>query len=261
MITLFDLWENFIGEVNTHQGGHVKPNRNFKNWCNTISKDIFNDLYAEYEKTRVISTMLNPFLVVKNVVVTGIPNQMWDQVVKPSNYNYFASARRLTKNGKSCGCNVYDTIDSAGKETECDQYIDEDELQALQMQADNNLCEVVIDKVKTNQWAAVCQHKTKGPTIEKPKCAEYDGGLMIAPKNMGIIILSYFRKPKEATFEYTITNPGAENEYIQYNSSTSQPLEWDDKMMPEFLSRLKDKYGVFVREPLISMDGKSGSKV
>ncbi len=261
MITAFTLWENLIGEVNTHQGGHIKPNRNFIQWVNTISKDIFNDLYAEYEKTRIMSNMLTPFLRTKNVIVTPVPNQMWDVVVKPADYNYFASARRLTRDGKSCGCSIYETIDGrTGKESECDLYLDEDDLKALQDQADANLCEVVIDKIKNNQWAAVCGHRTLGPTIKNPKCTDFEGGLKLAPKNMGVIIWDYFRKPLEATFLYTIINPGAEDEYIQFNTA-SQALEWDDKMIPEFIARLKDKYGVFVREPQISQDGKANSKV
>lgn len=262
MITAFKLWENFIGEANTHQGGHIKPNRNFINWCNTISIDIYNDLVKEFEKTRVISDMLTPFLRIKNITVSAVPNQMWDVVALPSDYNYFASARNIRKNGISCGCSKYDTIDGKnGVEiTECTSYIDEDEMERLQIEKDKNLVEVSIEKIRTAQWTSVCQHVTMGPTVNEPKCTQYEGGLQLAPKGFSVIILTYFRKPIEAEFLYTILNPGAENEYIQYNIN-SKKFEWDDKMIPEFLTRLKEKYGTFVREQSLVGSGIQGKKI
>src|SRR5438128_8793083 len=103
MITLFELYEIFIGEANTHQGGHAKPHRNFVNWVNTISKDIMNALVAEFEKTGVFSEMLTRFLVTKNVYVTPVPSQMWNMITFPPDYNYFATASVILKGDLSCG--------------------------------------------------------------------------------------------------------------------------------------------------------------
>lgn len=263
-ITLFQLNENMIGEVNTHQGGHMKPNRNLTQWANTISKDIYNDLIEEFEKTRVISNKLQPFLKIKNIFFNSIAHQMWDAIKLPPDYNYFASAVvvRKGKEQEPCGCKIYDTIDgNTGLEGSCKTYIDEDELNAAQLQADDNLKEFNISLVKTNEWNGVVNHVNLGPTHNAPKCTQYDGGLQIAPKRLGVIILKYFRKPLESTFDYTIINPDTEDEYYQYNASTSQVLEWDDKLIPEFMARLKEKYGVLVREPMITKAGQDNIKI
>lgn len=261
MITAFKLYEKLIGEANTHQGGHAKPNRNFIDWVNTISIDIFNDLVAEFEKSNVISEMLTVFLKTKNVVVTPVPSQMWDLVTFPTDYNYFATASLIRKGDKSCGCKCYDTCgDIKEVEEECSILLDDDEMEALKIKSDKELCEFSIDKVRTAQWEAICKHKTMPPSIKSPKCTQFERGLKLAPKGLGIIVMNYFRKPKEAEFLYTITNPGLENEYIQFDPN-SQPLEWDDKMIPEFIARLKEKYGTFIREQFVQKSGVDNQKV
>lgn len=259
MISLFDLWEEFIGTVNTHQGGHVKPNRNFVMWVNSISKDLFKEKCEDYQKSQILSDDITIFLKTVNINVPLVPNQMWDLIKTPPDYEFFADARVYRRgagdNAKACGCIVYDTIDGkTGDKGQCTDYIDEDELAAMQAQQDANLCEVGINKVPTNRWQAICEHRNLKPTVNNPKCTQFDKGFKIAPKGIGVIILDYFRAPAKATFDYTILNPGLENEYIQF-AATSLPLEWKSTMVPEFIAQLQKKYGRFVREPQIEQAG------
>lgn len=261
MISLFDLWEELAGTVNTHQGGHIKPNRNFTKWANTISLDIFKDMVEDYQRSQVMSDELTIFLSTVNVIVPRVPAQKWDIIKLPDTYKFFASAkvvRRAGDNGAAC-CDTCDTID--GATGDCKKYIDPDEIALEAQAADDNLTEWPIEKVPTNRWAGVCNHVNLPPTLINAKITQYDQGFKLAPKGLGIIVMDYFRTPRPATFAFTILNPGAENEYIQYDAVTSLPLEWGDTMIPEFLARLQKKYGRFVREQVIEQAGKDDTKI
>lgn len=257
-IDSFKLWEKLCGKVNTHQGGHVRPNRNFMDWVNDIRLEIFEEEYKAWEKSQIITDRLSPFLKSINIVVTGVSNQMWDLVKLPADYEHFSSARIWRRDGEPCGCNTCDTIDGAtGEKTKCNFLLDADEMELAKIEADSRLCEISIDKVDNARWGAICKHKTLSPQKTGiPKLTQYDGGLKIAPKGTGIIILDYFRLPKPATFEYTILNPNTEQEYIQYNAVTSIPLEFSELLIPEFLDRLQKRYGTFVREPGLYEQGE-----
>lgn len=252
MISLFDLWQKLIGTVNTHQGGHVRPHRNFVEWVNDISFSLFEEEYSVWEKEQVISDRLMPFLRSYNIVVSPESNQMWDVVKLPADYEHFSSARVIRKNGVSCGQLGLPTVSGKDcKPAACPLYLDEDEQELLRQQADAALVECTITKVTNNRWAAICQHKMLHPTANNPKCTQFERGLKLAPKGLGVIVLDYLRLPKKGSFAYTISNPGTEQEYIQYDADNSQPLEWSETLINEFITRLQKKYGVFVREELL----------
>jgi hypothetical protein len=259
MITLFDLWEKFTGKVNTHQGGGVRPNRNFVQWVNDISLAIFEEEYQAWEKSQVISDRLMPFLVSMNVIVNPTGGQLWDIVKVPANYEHFSSARVIRKNGNSCGDSELVTVDGRDgcTEVKCDLYIDADEKKLLQQKADNKLKEITIEKIVNNRWAGLLDHESDKPSWDKPACTQYDGGLKVAPKGLGVIILDYLRLPVKGTFAYTIVDAGLETEYIQYDDGNSVPLEWSQTLINEFINRLKKDYGTFVREEMIYQHGEN----
>lgn len=256
MITSFELWQKLIGKVNTHQGGHVRPHRNFVDWVNDISFALFEEEYGVWEKTQQITDRMMPFLESVNVLVTSKSGQMWDLVTLPTYYEHFSSARIYKKKELYCGDRSLITIDGdTGKETRCANYIDEDDKELLRRQQDASICEITITKVKNNQWGAICKHKSKGPSMDNPICTQYKAGLKLAPKGIGVIVMDYFKLPTKCTFDYTITNPGTESEYIQYNPA-SIPLDWSQTMINEFINRLQKNYGTFVREPLLYEQGE-----
>jgi hypothetical protein len=234
MIDLFDLYDEFCGTVNTVQGGHVRPNRNFVKWCNTISKEIFVEEFKAFETAEIISDELGTFLKSVNAIVTPMRGQMWDLVKLEAEYQYFASARiRLFQNQ----CYADNELAFKAKDV-----IDQDEREQLILDAESNIEEIGITKKTNNRWEAITRRKTNKPSFDKPYCTRFDGGLKVAPKNIGVIILDYFRMPAEATFEYTVINEGLESEYIQYNGSSSKPLEWPATLRAKFIARLKQKY-------------------
>jgi hypothetical protein len=64
-------------------------------------------------------------------------------------------------------------------------------------------------------------------------------------------VLDYLRLPKEATFSYTV---GPDDQII-YNQAGSQPLEWSELLIPEFLARLSTKYGKRIRNEFVYQAG------
>lgn len=240
MIDLFDLYEETCATVNTVQGGHIRPHRNFTKWVNTISMDLFKEFYREFETSQVIPDELDIFLRSTNMIVTPTPGQMFDVVKFPDEYKFFASARLRTYQNR-CYANPSMEVAIMG-----DKVMDEDERQQYLLEADQLISEIGITKKTNNRWEALTSRKTFRPSLTDPYCTQFDGGLKIAPKNTGMIVVDYFRLPPDATFEYTIIGEGTEDEYIQYNATTSRKLEWANTMRPRFIAALKAKYGDMV---------------
>lgn len=258
MIDLFRLYEKFCGTYNTQQGGHVRPSRNFVDWANDISMEVFKEFVPLAEKNQQIKDYLSPFLKSKNVVITNVPGAMHDIIKFPKDYEHYASARVFyDANSNGCACAGLPAIDgNSGKDCEL-PYRDSENTKS----DGSELCEVSITKVDNKRWGSICNHKTLFPTKENPKITQFDGGFKIAPKGVGIIVLDYYRKPVLASFNHTITNPGSIDEYYQYNDSASTKLEWSPVLVSEFVNRIGKKYGKFIREQFIFETSELDRKV
>lgn len=262
MIDLFELYEKVCGTFNTQQGGHIRPHRNFVDWVNDVSIELFEEYVAVAEKNQQISDYLTPFLKSVNVVVNPIAGTMYDVIKFPTDYEHYGSARVFyNSNETGCPCQGLPIIDGKdGKECE-NPYQDEDDKIKAQLKSEEGLCESSIIKVDNQRWGSICGHKTMSPTKKNPKITQFDGGFKIAPKQLGVIVLDYYRKPVKATFDYTITNPGNIDEYLQYNSGTSTKLEWSSVLVNEFVNRIGKKYGKFIREQFIFETSELDRKV
>lgn len=229
MITLFEIWEKFIGEYNTHQGGHVRPHRNFVNWVNDISLEIFGEKYLEWQKSQASSDHLaKPFLrSTPTILKKG--TKTYDILEFPSDYGHFSSCRYIHK-GDFKPLNAEDL-----------------DLQKTGYYYTNtNYHEVTIELVDNDRWGAIGEHRFKSPKITRPFMTQYQGGFKIAPIGIGTVIIDYLKEPDKGTFLYTL----GVGDQIIYDTA-SKPLEWSPLVMKEFMSRLGMKYGKFIREPLI----------
>jgi hypothetical protein len=256
MIDVFDLYERFCGKVNTHQGGHARPHRNFLNWVRDINVTLFKEYYKVFEKTQNVSDVLTPFLRSRNVVITGRPGQMHDLIRKPADYERLAHIRIYYRGGITLGKRGLDTCNCEGQPTECPAYVDDDLQEMLQANADAELKEITAEKLDNGRWGALAARVSKKASVTNPKVTQYDEGLKILPKGLGVVILDYFRLPATPTMNYTIIDEGLETERIQYNRATSQPLEWSETLIDEILSRLEIAYGVHSRNQLVLAQGE-----
>lgn len=247
MIDPFDLYLSFQSTVNTFQGGWFRPETDFIQKCNDISKKLWDKWTRMAEKSQEVKDNLFPFFKSKNYIVKNAG--VYSAFSPDADYGRFAAARIIIegdrfvpniKLGWGEGC------ENAAKEfkTEAeitDEYYDE----VRQFDVD------MIDDIK---WGAVNKHKTKKPTVESPKMRQINGGFEVAPRKVSVIVLDYYREPKIATFKYTLS-PGdvqtGAGDQIIYNKE-SQPLEWPFNVRDEFLVGLGEAYGVFTRDQFVT---------
>jgi hypothetical protein len=244
MFTSLFLYQNFSSLVNTAQGAWFRPQTDFEVQANAVGTEIWKFLTNKAEKSQQEKDYLRPFLKTKNIIV-ATQNNFYGIVTPPKEYERFSSARLIIHkektlpdksidNGKCCNADIF-------KQEEInDEYY-------------KNISQSEIDLIDDKNWAACLQHKKKYPTLEKPKMLQIEGGFRVAPKGVSVVVLDYYILPKYATFKYTIS-PGNEQtgagDDIVFDTS-SQPFEWPVTVLPEFLWRLAQRYGIFIEKELI----------
>lgn len=249
MIDLFDLYKRFCSDVNTFQGGLFRPERDFEQNVNTISQDTWNEWTVQAEKTQEIDDGLAPFLKIINVIVASTRGN-YGLALYPKDYGRYSAARILLHQ-ESCLCDD-------GKDTYEDGYcskkgIAETELQKqVKLEAyKDGIVEQQFYKVESSKWASLLTHEKKCPTLENPALTQFEGGFKVAPRQVSVVVLDYYIKPKYAKFAYTIA-PGnlqvGSGDYIIYDQANSGKLEWPETMIPFFIDKLREVYSRFTRD-------------
>ena len=250
MIDLFDLYNRFCSDNNTFQGGFVRPERDFERLVNSISQEIWNEWTAQAEKTQEIDDNLAVFLKPVNIIV-GAASGNFGIAQYPKDYGRYSVARVLMHKGE-CYC---DTSKDSYENGECSKKgtaeTDIEKQQRIEKYKDG-ISEVLCTKVESSRWASMLVHKTKCPTVENPGITQFEGGFKVAPRQVSVVVLDYYVKPKYAKFIFTISpgNPqtGA-GDLMIYNEPASGKLEWPDTMIPFFLDKLREAYARYTRDP------------
>jgi hypothetical protein len=245
MIDAFDLWNSFQSTVNTFQGGWFRPQTDFIQKCNDLSKQFWNKYRKESEKSQDARDKMLPFIKTKNFIVKS--KGIYGFFKPDSDYGGFSGAR-IRIHEEKC---FPDPKAEKGDPENKSAFLTDDELSEEYYDSVKEFDADLIDGIK---WGSVNRHKTKGATFEKPKMRQVDGGFEVLPRKVTVIVLDYYRQPKTATFLYT-PSPGDEQtgagDDIVY-SDTSQSLEWPFNMRDEFLIGLGEAYGVFTREQFLT---------
>jgi hypothetical protein len=241
MIDLFDLYNSFIAYVNTGTFGWFRPQTDFTEACNSISKELWVKWTREAEKSQEAKDFLMPFLRSKNIIVST--NGPYGKFSPPKNYGRYASARIIVS-GDTCWPDK--SVD--GGKCEQGEFKSQEELTDEYFDSIN---QVDVELIDDQKWGAVNSHLTKKPTLSKPKIRQIDNGFEVAPRKVSVVVLDYYVEPKEATFVYTIS-PGnvqtGAGDQIIYDQKNSIPLEWPSTIRNEFLERLKIWYSRFTRD-------------
>jgi hypothetical protein len=241
-IDIFDLYNNLLSNVNSQQGGHVRPQVDFENFLNQVNSELYREKLKEWEKSQIITDELKPFLKSVSVIITPLSAESYDLVPYPPEYENFSSARIFLskETGTGCLCDKLDVVDNGT----CKQWEDPDVVALRNKNVGGTMQEIPIAKVDNQRWGAATSHAFRKPANDRPIMTQYESGFKIAPKNLGIIRLDYFRAPKNVKFGYT-TSP---SDQILYDANTSIQLEWSPTMRSEILARLEKKYFKPVRE-------------
>lgn len=252
MIDSFDLWNSFQSTVNTYLGGWFRPQSDFIQKCNDISKQLWVKWIREAEKSQEAKDNLLPFLVSKNMIVSnsGVYGIFQPPADAKKPYGRFSSARIIVANDKCYpDVNVEKGKCANGKFTNPEE---------IKEEYFDNIKQFDVDMIDDQKWGACMAHKTKGPTLEKPKIRQIEGGFEVAPRNISVIVLDYYRPPKEATFIYTISYGNVQTgagDNIIYDKQNSQPLEWPFNVRDEFIIELGISYSLFTREQFLAQMG------
>jgi hypothetical protein len=240
MLSLFTIWQSFQSVYNTSQNSFFRPQTDFQQQVNDISKELFLKWTGMSEKSQEIRDFLFPFLVSKNIIVKP-RNSYYGFLEKPSTYSRWASARIWTINEATVPCAEVDGGKCKGYKTQAE--VTEDYLK--------NIKEAQVDLIDEQRWAACLEHLTKNPTLAKPKMTQIDGGWRVAPRTVSVIALDWYKEPANGTFNYTVTpgNPqtGA-GDFIQYDANNNTPLEWPETVINYFVWNLGVRYGCFISD-------------
>lgn len=245
MIDSFDLWLSFQSSVNTFQGGWFRPQTDFIQACNDLSKELWVKKTREAEKSQEAKDDLFPFLKSKNYIVSN--SGVYGKFKPDEDYGRFAAARVIVS-----GINCFPSLSiNEGKCSNGDFKTEID----LTEEFYDTVKQYDVELIDDNKWGSVNKHKTKGPTLLNPKMRQIDGGFQVAPRLVSVIVLDYYREPKGATFKYR-NAPGnvqtGAGDQIIYDKDNSQPLEWPFNMRDEFLIGLGKRYGVFTRDQFVT---------
>jgi len=239
MITSFKIWESFQSFVNTFQGGWYRPQTDFKQACNDISNQLWEEETAMADKSEEIKDHLAPFLKSKNIIVKNA-DSYYGTIEFPTDYGRFATATILVGPEESC-CPSKDAEDFKPQAEINDEYYE-------------SLKEYQVTEIDQQKWASCLTHLTKGPTLTDPKITRMTGGFKVAPRKASVIIFNYYKRPQDAEFKYTVAagnvQTGAGDQII-YDTS-SKPLEWPPTVINEFVIRLGERYGLFTREQFVA---------
>lgn len=233
---LFELYKDFAATVNTSQNGMWRPELDFERNANKASDILWNRKIDQAEKSNEIIDSLSPFFVTENCPVKK-DNSFYGIVPKPKKYGRWGSARILVA-GEECLSDRNCDNELISKEEVAEEYYD-------------NATEYNVEKLDNGRWSGAINHRRKKPTLDNPKLVQINNQFQIAPRTVSMVILSYYRKPKKATFVYTVSAPNLVNgsgDEIIYDKSKSQPLEWDDSVKEELIEILKEVYIGYTRD-------------
>jgi hypothetical protein len=255
MIDLFDLWQQLASQLNISQNGWWRPESDFEVQANLASIKLWNDKIDLAERDQRIVDDLRNFFKSKNIIVKN-QNSFYGTIDLSDksliDYGRFASARLLLAGQTCVPCKDVDEGLCCNGTFKTDAELADDYY--------NTVCETQIEKIDNQRWPSVLQHLTKRPTLLNPKLTQINNQFQVAPRQVTVVRLNYYVKPKYATFKYTLSQPNLQNgsgDVIIYNKAASQPLEWPETVKNELLDILKDKYIGFTRDGLFQQINQS----
>jgi hypothetical protein len=257
MIDLFDLYNRFCSDNNTFQGGLFRPERDFERAVNSISQDLHVEYTNQAEKTQKITDELSVFLKSANIITSAFQNYVL--ISYPKDYGAYSSARILVHKDSTIEDTSMNTYDNGELTYDCTKETEDQKQKRIELYKDG-IAEQPIYKIENSKFGSLLTHRTKAPSFSNPAMTQYENGFKIAPRQISVVVLDYYVKPKYAKFIYDIAtgNPQTgSGDYIIYNQNLSGKLEWRESMIPEFLKRLSEVYSKYTRDGLLFQMNKA----
>jgi len=243
-----DLYNNFISTVNTFQGGWYPPASVFINSANDVSFEMWDAKTEEAENNEKNQDDLYPFLRTKNCIVSN-SNQHYGLFDDPADYGQYSSASIVVYQNKTVGYEGIECVPCNNKK------IDEQEHYELVERYLNGIVEHDVKKISNSKWSNCLSSLTKAPTLSEPKITKTSKGFKVAPRNVSVILLNYYKEPTKATYVYRSVSGNPQTgsgDQIVYDANASIPFEWNTNLINEFLWRLGERFGVFTKDQFIA---------
>lgn len=244
-IDTFDLYRDLGSRVNIQQGGWWRPQTDYINSVNVVSNEFWEEYTNIAEKSQEVKDNLFPFLRSQNRIVNN--SGIYGNFKPPDDYGRFATARIIVTGDFCVPCKDVENGKCSNGDFKTPEELTEDYYDSVK--------QFEVDMVDTGKWAAMNEHLTKKPTLQKPKIRQINSLFEVAPRKVSVIVLDYYVKPTDATFVYGIS-PGniqtGAGDQIIYDRKNSEPLQWPETMRGQFLDRLEKIYSQFTRDQVLA---------
>lgn len=179
-----------------------------------------------------------PFLQTVNVSVKK--DTLYEYAPKPKDYVWYSDLEVVMEDDYVCGdpnCQFYDE--------ECKPLPEEF------LPKTSHFIRFPVQLIKDGKWTSVYSHPNRKPSIAKKRiyARQIEKGFEIAPSGIGVVLLSYYRKPQEPYIDYDEIVSGPDV-YLKYKQETSKQLEWGENMMPVFIYKLGKRFGLTTKSQL-----------
>jgi len=260
MIDIYELYKDFASRVNTWQGGNFKFATDFVRNVNTIYYDIWERETKNARKSQESKDNVIAFLISKNISIKSSQFERYCKPVIPDNYGRFSSARIILQ--KTADKTVSTIPDMSVDKGKCFSGNTVVKVVPPSVKV-ASVSEINIELIDDAQWAGCMQHLKKYPKISAPKMLQIDKSFQIAPKEISVILFSYYTMPEPAFASVTYTegdDQNGEGDEVIYDKQKSKQILLPLNLKNEFLWRLGEIYGYFTREQFLAMFGNEKTK-
>lgn len=257
---VFDLYNDFRSRVNMPQGGSL-PFDDFVRNVNAIYFEIWNRETNNARKSSESKANVIAFLISKNIVIAKNSFARFSIVPTPKDYGKFSSMRIVLVQTETEAVTIPDTSIDKGKCWDGKKSI----VTEMPPQGKKTtISELSVEEINDDQWAGCLQHKTKFPKLSSPKMVQIDGNFQVAPKEVNVVVFSYYKMPAPIVANVTYTsgdNQFGEGDEVIYTATPAAQILFPLNLKNEFLWRLGTIYGYYTRDQFLAMLGDKKEKV
>lgn len=254
-IDCFDLYNDFCSRVNTFQGGNFRLQEDFIRNVNAIYYDIWDRETRNARKSQQSRDNCLSFLVSKNIMIPKSIYARYSVLQLPKDYGRFSSARIVLQRVKNDDTKIETIPSQQVDKGKCKGYKKIETKPIDSTNIEYEISEIPIELINDDQWGGCLSDLIKYPKLSSPKMVQIDNGFQIAPKDISVVVFSYYKMPLPATMSLTYTEGDDQNgngDELIYNQSKSTPIMFPNNLKNEFLWKLGEIYGYYTREQFLS---------
>lgn len=120
-------------------------------------------------------------------------------------------------------------------------------MRSYYVKPDGKSLERYVAPVKNRDWGAISSSQLYLPTKQFPKYTEFNSEYRVLPRDIGVIMLDYFKTPQFPVWGFNVVN----NRPV-YDPLTTVNFEWDSFAIGEVLSAFLMLLGISIKDGELS---------